>query len=241
MTPRYLLRLDDASDHMDTARWKSLELMLDRYGIKPLVGIIPINRDDDLTSRYKKNDSFWNTVRRWEKKGWSFALHGCYHRYTSHQGGSNPIHDRSEFAGLPLIEQRALIKEGMRVLKEHGISVSAFFAPSHTFDEGTIEALRTESDIRIISDTIALDAYFENGFYFVPVQAGRVRDLPFRICTFCYHPNSMNAEDFQDLESFLIRKRNYFASFGELPMRNRKKGLLDKGISRLYFFRRKFL
>ena len=43
-----LLRLDDASDYMDIEKWQRLEEFLDRYGIKPLVGIIPDNQDASL-------------------------------------------------------------------------------------------------------------------------------------------------------------------------------------------------
>ena len=36
---QYILRLDDASDYMDVKKWQRMEELLDRYGIKPLVGI----------------------------------------------------------------------------------------------------------------------------------------------------------------------------------------------------------
>lgn len=42
---QYLLRMDDASDYMDAEKWQRMEELLDRYGIKPLVGVIPDNRD----------------------------------------------------------------------------------------------------------------------------------------------------------------------------------------------------
>ena len=38
---QYILRLDDASDYMDVKKWQRMEELLDRYGIKPLVGVIP--------------------------------------------------------------------------------------------------------------------------------------------------------------------------------------------------------
>lgn len=40
---QYILRLDDASDYMDVKKWQRMEELLDRHGIKPLVGIIPDN------------------------------------------------------------------------------------------------------------------------------------------------------------------------------------------------------
>lgn len=44
---------------------------------------------------------------------------------------------------------------GVAVMREYGINLKYFSALSHTFDENTLVALQEESDIRIISDTIA--------------------------------------------------------------------------------------
>ena len=41
----YILRLDDASDYMDVEKWSRMEELLDKYQIKPLVGVIPDNQD----------------------------------------------------------------------------------------------------------------------------------------------------------------------------------------------------
>ena len=42
---RYLIRLDDACPYMDRVKWQRMENILDKYGVKPLVGIIPANAD----------------------------------------------------------------------------------------------------------------------------------------------------------------------------------------------------
>ena len=44
----YLLRLDDASEYMDTGKWARTEKLLDKYGVKPIFGIIPHNEDPQL-------------------------------------------------------------------------------------------------------------------------------------------------------------------------------------------------
>ena len=152
----YLIRLDDASDHMNTERWDRIERMLDENGVKPLVGIIPVNRDPMLLE-FAEDPGFWEKARHWQEKGWRIALHGFEHLYTSNCAGINPVHDRSEFAGHPLEKQRQMIRDGVRILKERGLEPTAFFAPSHTFDKNTLEALRLESGIRTISDTVADD------------------------------------------------------------------------------------
>ena len=47
-------------------------------------------------------------------------------------------------------------------------------APAHSFDWVTLEALRQETDIRLVSDGIALNSYRKNGFDFIPQQLWNV-------------------------------------------------------------------
>lgn len=235
---KYLLRLDDASDYMDVEKWQRMENLLDKYGIKPLVGIIPDNKDASLIYNYKQDLTFWNKVLSWKNKGWELALHGCYHKYTTKEGGINPVNKRSEFAGVSLDEQRKMIRHGIDILKQYGIVTKVFFAPSHTFDKNTLIALKEESNIRIISDTIANDVYFENDFYFIPEQSGRVRNLPFKLCTFCYHPNTMSDKDFENLEIFLKKYYFKFVAVKEIELKKRSKSLFDKLLHFMYFVKR---
>lgn len=235
---KYLLRLDDASDYMDVEKWQKMENLLDKYGIKPLVGIIPDNKDASLIYNYKQDLTFWNKVLSWKNKGWELALHGCYHKYTTKEGGINPVNKRSEFAGVSLDEQRKMIRHGIDILKQYGIVTNVFFAPSHTFDKNTLIALKEESNIRIISDTIANDVYFENDFYFIPEQSGRVRNLPFKLCTFCYHPNTMSDKDFENLEIFLKKYYFKFVAVKEIELKKRLKSLFDKLLHFMYFVKR---
>lgn len=235
---KYLLRLDDASDYMDVEKWQKMENLLDKYGIKPLVGIIPDNKDASLIYNYKQDLTFWNKVLSWKNKGWELALHGCYHKYTTKEGGINPVNKRSEFAGVSLDEQRKMIRHGIDILKQYGIVTNVFFAPSHTFDKNTLIALKEETNIRIISDTIANDVYFENDFYFIPEQSGRVRNLPFKLCTFCYHPNTMSDKDFENLEIFLKKYYFKFVAVKEIELKKRLKSLFDKLLHFMYFVKR---
>ncbi len=235
---QYILRLDDASEHMDIKKWQRMELLLDKYAIKPLVGVIPQNADPELLA-YEKDLDFWKKATDWQKNGWELALHGFDHRYITEEGGLNPVNKRSEFAGVPLEDQKKKIREGVRILQEHGVEARIFFAPSHTFDENTLKALREESNIRIISDTVANDVYERDGFTFIPQQSGRVRKLPFKVVTFCYHPNVMQENDFLELEEFLQKSTKSFVSVRKLPLKNRSMGFLDKALRWMYFARRR--
>lgn len=235
----YVIRLDDASDYNNLSNWNRMEKILNSYSIKPIVGVIPNNQDPSMVKAYKKNNDFWKKVKQWQNSGWIIAMHGYNHVYITDEGGINPIQKRSEFAGVSLKKQEDKIKNGIEIFKSNGIIPDAFFAPSHTFDENTLLALKKNSDIRIISDTIANDIYFENDFYFLPQQSGRVRKLPFKFVTFCYHPNTMRDNDFDELENFIKENRNKFNSLDIKNLTKRNKNILDKFLSLLYFARRK--
>ena len=94
-------------------------------------------------------------------------------------------------------------------------------------------ALKEESNVRIISDTIAFDAYKSGDFTFVPQQSGRARKLTFKTVTFCYHPNTMEEKDFEKLESFLLENKEIFARFPN-DLSNREFGNLDKILRFIY-------
>ena len=73
---QYILRLDDASDYMDVKKWQRMEELLDQYGIKPLVGVIPDNRDSSLTDTYEQDPEFWIRLHAGKKKAgsWHFMV-----------------------------------------------------------------------------------------------------------------------------------------------------------------------
>lgn len=229
----YILRLDDACEKRNRTNWDKMEELLDSYEIKPLVGIIP-RCEDPMMEEYEFDEFFWERVSKWSAKGWTIALHGYNHVYSTDDAGINPVHARSEFAGESIEVQMKKIEDGVGTFRSHGIDPMVFFAPSHTFDDHTIIALKSRSNIKFISDTVANKPYAMNGITFVPQQSGRVRPLPFSVVTFCYHPNTMTENMFDELEQFLKKRKKKFISF---PMKEteRKKNLLDRILEKMYF------
>lgn len=233
---QYVIRLDDAAPHAQWKNWKKIEWLLDLYAIKPLVGVIPNCKDPELNI-LEENICFWEQVHAWGKKGWTIAMHGYDHRYISNSGGMNPVNLKSEFAGVSLAIQRQKIHDGVKIFRKHGIDPKVFFAPSHTMDFHTIEALKRESNIWIISDTVANYPYSKWGMTFVPQQSGRVRKLPLGMVTFCYHPNRMTEADFVYLDKFLIKYRNNFIDFPMIQC-DRKETIYDRLLRKIYFLMR---
>jgi predicted deacetylase len=237
----YLVRLDDACPTMDVQKWQRIEEILDKYNIKPMVGIIPNNQDKTLKID-KTDDSFWEKAINWKNKSWAIAMHGYDHVYVKQEGGVNPVHKRSEFAGLSLQEQENKIKKGFTVLKEKNIEATYFFAPSHTFDDNTLKALYSKTTIRKISDTISRYPYKKGAFAFFPQQFGYFRPINIPgYWTFCFHPNTMKNDDFDAVDLFIKSNQNKFISFDEIEIEILKsKSLMDKVLSFFYFLKRKF-
>lgn len=242
MKYQFLIRLDDACPTMNKEKWGRMEELLDKYDIKPMVGVIPDNNDEKQLID-SPDPNFWEKVHSWQNKGWEIALHGYDHCYVSDRGqsGLNPIWKRSEFAGLSMSEQKEKIRKGVTILREQGFSPKYFFAPSHTFDENTLIALREESDIRVISDTIGRYPYKKDVFWFVPQITGHCVKMPFDgIYTFCFHPNTMSDAAFQQLEAFIKKYRHQFIAFGDIGLEKfGKKKVADRLLSWSFFTYRK--
>lgn len=238
MKKNYFIRLDDACPRMDSKRWGKIEEILDKHSIKPLVGIIP-NNEDTNTMLEPEDNNFWEKAKYWQAKGWSLALHGYNHCYITKDGGINPIHNRSEFAGLPLEIQKKKLKEGYDVLRRNGLNPVVFYAPSHTFDKNTIKALIEETPIRIISDTIAFSPYEAHGVSFLPQQIGQFRNIPILgYFTFCFHPNNMDEKDFEQFERFIVGNRQKFHNYEELLNKtsDRNRNNIEKLLQKAYYF-----
>lgn len=242
MTNKYLIRLDDACPTMDRVKWQRMFDLLDRYGVRPMVGIIPNNKDPKQEID-APDEEFWNKARLWQQKGYAIALHGYNHCYISDQGlkGLNPLWERSEFSGVSLDVQKQKIRDGFEILSSHEVKPKYFFAPSHTFDKNTLKALRECTDIRIISDTIATKPYRKGDFVFLPQLGGHCTEMKISgEWTFCLHPSTMTDANFEMTERFLKEHKDEFVSFDSLSLNKLKgKGLLDHLLSKVYFLRRK--
>lgn len=235
----YIIRLDDASEYMDVKKWNRIEDVLDNYGIKPIVGIIPHNEDVTQVDKFGKNENFWEKALCWREKGWRIALHGYNHVFSTNEGGINPVNKKSEFAGVSINIQRQKIKEGFNILCDNNLKPDIFFAPAHTYDEITLKVLEEETDIRIISDTFANDIYYSDGFYYIPQQTGKIQKMPFKITTICLHPNTFSEERFSKLKSFIESNNHKIISANDIALSNRKISFLDKLLRKLYLLSRR--
>jgi predicted deacetylase len=198
----YVLRLDDACPTMDHEKWRAVERLVLSHGIRPIVAIVPANEDPGLV-RAAPDPAFWHRARSWARAEWVIALHGYAHTLRASRAGLVPSQRRSEFVDLPFDEQRRRIREGVRVLVANGLPPEAWVAPAHGFDDMTLQALRVESEIRLISDGFAWRAYLREGFVWLPQQLWRPRVMKKGLWTICLHPNEMEENAVRTLDEFL--------------------------------------
>ena len=57
-----LIRFDDIAPNMNWEIMDKCQTLLNKYNIKPLLGVIPKNEDMELLS-YPKRDNFWKIVK----------------------------------------------------------------------------------------------------------------------------------------------------------------------------------
>ncbi|MEN9845669.1 MAG: hypothetical protein RIS36_816 [Pseudomonadota bacterium] len=237
MKARYLFRMDDITPTMDWGRFWALLRLFQRNRVKPLLGIVPDNKDTKL-DRQKPKLHFWDTMRLLvERDLVEVAQHGYQHILdrTSESALLTHTHgkgvERSEFAGFCYQEQLERILKGREILNGHGLSTDYWFAPNHSFDRTTLSALKT-SGFTAVSDGIALRPYKYRGLIFVPQQLWRPSWVPSGVFTICLHSNEITNDEIKSIRRFL-RTPAHLTSFAT-EVRGFRQAQLD-GITNSIF------
>ena len=188
MSATYLVRFDDICATMQWRIWNRIEEILRENEVAPLLSVVPDNRDERLMFE-SANERFWERVRTWQQWGWAIGMHGYQHRYVSADSGMVGVKRASEFAGLPLDEQRSKLEASVEIFRREGVQPGIWVAPGHTFDRNTLRALKSVG-LTIISDGLFLSPRRDpDGMLWIPQQQWRFRRLPFGLWTVCLHHN----------------------------------------------------
>ena len=229
MHGKLLLRFDDICPTMNWAIWDQIECVLSASGVKPLVAVIPDNRDREFDLASPRPD-FWERVRGWQAQGWSLGVHGYQHSYVTRSSGLLAIHPASEFAGLSFREQRRKVEMALAIFRSEGVAPGVWVAPGHSFDAITLRVL-SGAGLGVISDGFSILPYEdETGMLWVPQQMWRFRRMPFGIWTICFHPNSWRSDSLARFRNDLTKYREQICSFDAVvsQFRGRARTAVDR-------------
>lgn len=165
-----LIRFDDICPTMDWNQWNRAVKVLERYHVKPLIGVIPDCQDPELQINEPYSD-FWQYIKKLQCKGYTVAMHGYLHKYDSAKHGIVNVTPHSEFAGHTYEEQYQKIKRGKAYLECHGIFTDVFFAPAHSYDENTLKALAANG-FKYVSDGASSKPFVREGVLCIPCRSG---------------------------------------------------------------------
>ena len=214
-----LIRFDDIAANMNWEIMDKCEELFDNYNIKPVVGVIPNNKDDELLT-YPKRENFWKIVRHWQSKKWEIAMHGYTHIYDTNTYKKDYFNygGKSEFFGHSIDNQISKIKSGLKIFSENDIKVRVFFAPNHTYDQNTFEALKV-SGIKEVIDGYGLIPYQEKNIKFIPQLFYKLFFLPYGIQTTQIHLNNWKLNDFIKFEKFIKRNLSSIINYDDAIQR----------------------
>jgi predicted deacetylase len=235
MSVKLLVRFDDMCPTLDWAVWQRLEAVMIEEGVQPILSVIPDNQDPELYQG-EPHERFWDTVRGWQARGWTIGLHGYQHRYVTKEAGIIGLKNYSEFAGLPLQEQREKLRKGLEIFARESVHPDVWVAPAHSFDANTVQAL-VSLGIRTISDGLTLYPHRDTqGVLWVPQQLWRFRNAPFGVWTICLHHHDRL---YLDSEYFRRCVRQHRAAVTSLPevveaYANRKHSWTDAAFAALW-------
>jgi predicted deacetylase len=205
---QYLLRFDDLCPRVSREKWERFLPLIERYGIKPILGVIPDNQDHRLNVS-PPDANFWAEMRALQNAGATIALHGYQHLCYSTGKSMLGLHRKSEFAGINRDMQRNWIRDGLRILREQGLTPTVWIAPRHGFDELTLSVLRGEG-IKVLSDGFARVPCVRQGVMWIPQQLWAPVVKQKGLWTICIHPNTVGDKLVTQLDEFL---QGYGAQF----------------------------
>lgn len=225
------MRFDDICPTMNWRIWADIEEMLVTNDIKPILAVVPDNRDSNLMVEAPVPD-FWDRVRNWQACGWSIALHGYQHVYVNKNRGILSLSTaQSEFAGVSREEQREKIRCGLEIFARQGVRADCWVAPSHSFDWTTVELL-VEIGVKVISDGLWPWPHTDKrGITWVPQQLWScLRPMRSGVWTVCIHHNGWGDSELERFRLDLSRCASSLINLQEAATigRQRQLSLMDR-------------
>ena len=209
------IRFDDVCESMDIEKFNKIINIIEKYNIKPLIGIIPENLDKKLIINHNSQKEFSSLIFEMKSKGFLFAQHGLNHVYVNENSGILGINKKSEFAGLSYEEQYEKIKKGKTILENKGVYSNIFMAPSHSFDKNTLKALK-DNDFMYVTDGYTSFNYMFYNLIFIPCMHSCTAEKATGVITLCIHSNTLSDKGIIEFSNFLENNKNSLVDYNEL-------------------------
>jgi len=236
MPAKYIFRIDDVSPEMNRDNFHKIEKIFDTYNIRPIIWVVPDNKDPKLEWHGKIADFRWK-IKELSKKWRTIAQHGYQHVYVNKESGILGITKRSEFVGLPYDKQLDMLGKGKKILEDRlWIKIGRWMAPAHSFDMNTCKALK-HLWFDHITDGVAVYPFTRYGFKRLPQQLWRPLKLCFGTRTIGLHLNTINQQQIARIKDFCETSKD---SMGELSKTSYQTNLW-KGLVNIVFKIRFFL
>lgn len=195
----YVIRIDDVHERMNLERLVNFTTLLHKYGVRPILGVIPKNLDESLIWGPVRSD-FDEHLRELTRNGAILAIHGWNHLYTSKCSGLLKLWNRAEFAGHGIEQQAELLRLGLANLRDRGHTPHIFMAPGHGLDRNTLKALSRQG-LALVTDGFYMFPQNLEGVWMIPQQLWKFRavHLP-GIYTICLHLDTLSNNGYEQLK-----------------------------------------
>jgi len=204
---KYLFRIDDVAEEM--SNWDNFEKLckvFKKYKIKPIIAVIPDNKDPEIKGKKKKG---------WIKliKDFTIAQHG-YHHLKTGTGGLNKLNPYGEFAGLSYKDQYDMIKKGRDILIKKGLKINTFAAPWHSYDKNTIRALDNLLFYHI-SEGLNVHEHYDSVIW-IPVSDWKISKKLIGTRTLTMHAQDITPKKVDIIKQFIKENRKDIISIEEI-------------------------
>ncbi|MBQ1897238.1 MAG: DUF2334 domain-containing protein [Lachnospiraceae bacterium] len=207
-----VVRLEDICPTMDRQKFDIFRKFFDEMGIKPLLCVIPENRDPKLVKSTVDRD-FWSLIRELKAEGWGIAMHGTYHLATGKSLGIISGDVPTEYAGMSYDAQLKKLREGKHFLAQNGCDTEVFAAPNHSYDRNTLRACK-KLGLNYISDGLSKNPYMLEGVKCIPATPFWKRRRS-GVLTMCIYTNNENLDGRETIFDFLRTNLYHVISFEE--------------------------
>lgn len=172
-----MFRNDDVQPYYRTEEMRAVDRVFIEENASVTGGVIPAPGNMTLSSDMEICQ-YWRQMRSEHPETFEYALHGYHHE------ASTQFYEGSEFGNVPIERQRALIRNGSRIMEDClETAPDTFVPPRETYDNTTAEVLSEENFTAVSGGDWFTRAYYNrtnlfraHGVLHVPSDGGFIKN-----------------------------------------------------------------